>query len=67
MRIWILIGFLLAAVQGFAAPDRIIADIDFNKHSAVLNLKDVGTFTGPLPRGMSQDFTGWSPDGTARR
>ena len=61
MRIWILIGFLLAAVQGFAAPDRIIADIDFNKHSAVLNLKDVGTFTGPLPRGMSQDFTGWSP------
>ena len=37
-----------------------IVDVDFNRHSGILHVQARGSYSGPMPQGMNQDFTAWS-------
>ncbi len=54
--------FIVLFLSGMlTAQSRLITDVDFNRHSGVLNIREKGCYTGPIPENMTQDFSGWSP------
>lgn len=62
MRILFFLGVLLLSFPMLAASsNELIADIGFQQYSGIQDKKEVGSFSGPLPQNMAQDFTGWSP------
>lgn len=41
--------------------DKMIADVDFNQYAGILRIQGKGSYSGPMPKNMAQNFTSWSP------
>ena len=59
-KMFLLTILILLNLPFLSAGNPQIADVDFNRHSGILHVQGKGSYSGPMPQGMNQDFTSWS-------